>query len=443
MSDVSWIKVVTGVFDDEKIKLILGGPEGDALVLMWFRLMAQAGKTNAGGWIHSGASIPYTTAELASLFNVKESMVTLALRVFSDPKYKMIEWDPESGRIYLLNWTKHQNQEALATMKENSSNRMQVSRMRQELGMKAGQYCIYCGKKASLIDFIIPLDQGGAYDAINAVDCCRNCSELRVGKDIVYFLNEMINYGDLDVRKFVKNPKFTRIIKYNSEDKLFYYLAGENRIAPRVSPLQLEAAVTQEVTVTNHGYNHVTSNEPSPLLATKLQRCAIEERERREEKDFKHSLSHIGDYSPGHEKGEAGGPPLPSSKSTELSAPLPDFDILETLNRYDVKIKRGVYGVEDIESFRKYMDDGLILAAIKISAGLDTNYCRATLSAWAERGYRTVEDNPELRPPGVNNNAGNRKYRTGGKGTRTRAGAPVAATPKGSGKPGRAPFKPR
>lgn len=443
MADVSWIKVVTGVFDDEKIKLILGGPEGDALVLMWFRLMAQAGKSNAGGWIHSGESIPYTTAELASLWNVKEAMVTLALQVFSSPKYRMIEWDPSSGKIYLLNWSKHQNEEAMATIKENSSNRMQVSRMRQDLGMKAGAYCLYCGKKASMIDFLIPLDEGGAYDAINAVDCCKHCAELRVGKDIVFFLNEMLEYGDLDVRKFIRNPKFTRIVKYNSVGKFFSFLDLENRIAPGSEQLFLEAAVTQEVTVTNNGYVTVTSHEDATLQATNLQRCATEKNKSESREDINHSHTHTGDSSPEHEKREEGGPPLPSSQKSNIPELLPNFDVLESLKRFEVEVKGGFVVVDRINSYRGVMDDALILQAIKVSYQKDTYYLKKVLEDWAANGYRKLLDHPEFKPVEVGSRARtNGTTRSGGKGTRRKAGSPVATTP-GSGQTGRAPFKPR
>jgi len=41
---VSWIKLLTGTFEDEKIKLILTMPNGFEIFTIWVRLLVQAGK---------------------------------------------------------------------------------------------------------------------------------------------------------------------------------------------------------------------------------------------------------------------------------------------------------------------------------------------------------------------------------------------------------------
>ena len=51
MSEVKWIKLSTSMFEDEKIRLIESMPEADTLLIIWIRLLAQAGKTNASGYI--------------------------------------------------------------------------------------------------------------------------------------------------------------------------------------------------------------------------------------------------------------------------------------------------------------------------------------------------------------------------------------------------------
>ncbi|MFA1421627.1 phage replisome organizer N-terminal domain-containing protein, partial [Enterococcus faecalis] len=37
MAEISWIKLKTTMFDDEKIKLIQSMPEADAILVIWIR----------------------------------------------------------------------------------------------------------------------------------------------------------------------------------------------------------------------------------------------------------------------------------------------------------------------------------------------------------------------------------------------------------------------
>ncbi|WP_342082555.1 phage replisome organizer N-terminal domain-containing protein, partial [Enterococcus faecalis] len=43
MAEISWIKLKTTMFDDEKIKLIQSMPEADAILVIWIRLLVLAG----------------------------------------------------------------------------------------------------------------------------------------------------------------------------------------------------------------------------------------------------------------------------------------------------------------------------------------------------------------------------------------------------------------
>ena len=47
MAEMQWIKLRIDMFDDEKIKIIQSMPDGDALLVVWIRLIALAGKCNA------------------------------------------------------------------------------------------------------------------------------------------------------------------------------------------------------------------------------------------------------------------------------------------------------------------------------------------------------------------------------------------------------------
>lgn len=127
MSSVPWIKVLTDIFSDEKIQIIQSMPEGDSLTVMWFKLLAQAGKTNDGGYIYLKRDIPYSPAMLATLFGKSQQIVELALRTFQT--FGMIEID-DQGYIFLSNWEKHQNIDALDKIRDN--NRLRQQRHREK-----------------------------------------------------------------------------------------------------------------------------------------------------------------------------------------------------------------------------------------------------------------------------------------------------------------------
>ncbi|HFI0901946.1 TPA: phage replisome organizer N-terminal domain-containing protein, partial [Streptococcus suis] len=38
-SEIKWIKIVTDIFDDEKILLIESLPEADTIIVVWFKLL--------------------------------------------------------------------------------------------------------------------------------------------------------------------------------------------------------------------------------------------------------------------------------------------------------------------------------------------------------------------------------------------------------------------
>ncbi|MFV8032165.1 phage replisome organizer N-terminal domain-containing protein [Enterococcus faecium] len=68
MAEISWIKLKTTMFDDEKIRLIQAVPESDAIIVIWIRLLVLAGKTNDDGLIYIQRNMPYTEEMLATLF---------------------------------------------------------------------------------------------------------------------------------------------------------------------------------------------------------------------------------------------------------------------------------------------------------------------------------------------------------------------------------------
>ncbi|MBG9826888.1 phage replisome organizer N-terminal domain-containing protein [Bacillus wiedmannii] len=133
--NVKWIKLSTTMFEDEKIRIIESMPEADTLLIIWVKLLAQAGKINASGYIFLNENIPYTEDMLATIFNRPLNTVRMALSTFQ--KFGMIHID-ENHYINVVNWGKHQSLDKLEQIKEQDRLRKQKQRAKQKqlkLGM--------------------------------------------------------------------------------------------------------------------------------------------------------------------------------------------------------------------------------------------------------------------------------------------------------------------
>lgn len=113
MADVKWIKIVTDIFDDEKVRFIETMPNGDTIILIWFRLLCLCGKCNAGGFLMFTNKLAYTDEMLASIFNRDIKVIQMALKTFEN--LEMVEI--VDNRLYIANWEKHQTLEKLEAKK--------------------------------------------------------------------------------------------------------------------------------------------------------------------------------------------------------------------------------------------------------------------------------------------------------------------------------------
>ncbi|MGP4080111.1 phage replisome organizer N-terminal domain-containing protein [Pseudalkalibacillus sp. R45] len=135
MSEVKWIKLSTQMFEDEKIRLIECMPESDALLIIWIKLLTQAGKTNANGYIYLNKTIPYTDEMLATIFNRPLNIVRLALKTFEE--FGMIEIKDDHF-ITISNWEKHQNVEGLDKIRKQTRDRVAKHREKKRLESRNG-----------------------------------------------------------------------------------------------------------------------------------------------------------------------------------------------------------------------------------------------------------------------------------------------------------------
>ena len=128
MAEVKWIKLTTDIFDDEKILMIESLPSADTIIVIWFKLLAFAGKSNNNGVFMMNNRIPYTEDMLAAIFRRDSKTVRLALKTFE--QFGMIEII--DNIITIPNWDKHQSLDAYEKKKERDRKLQAERRARQK-----------------------------------------------------------------------------------------------------------------------------------------------------------------------------------------------------------------------------------------------------------------------------------------------------------------------
>ena len=125
MGEVKWIKVSTDMFNNNrKIKQIELMPEGDAILVIWLKLMLLAGNINDGGAIYLTPEIPYTDEMLANELRKPITTVRLALSIFE--RFGMIEIVDDI--LMLSSWEKYQSADKLAELRAKDRERKRIKR---------------------------------------------------------------------------------------------------------------------------------------------------------------------------------------------------------------------------------------------------------------------------------------------------------------------------
>lgn len=276
MADVKWIKLSVNMFDDEKIKLIEQMPDADALLVVWIKLLSQAGKTNASGYIYLNENIPYTDEMLAAIFNRPLSVIRLALQTFKN--FGMIEIDEQSF-ISIANWEKHQNIDGLAKIREQNRKRVAEhrKRKRQELIGEPIKSCAYCGRSANTVDHIKPISKGGPDVPENVVSCCKSCNSSKKDKDLKDFLNDSIthyHYQEIDHELVRSNEKLMNYVYFDGS--LYQNKSNVTVTLSNATDIELELEVELEekeiipfVEIINHLNDTASTNYRSTTRKTK------------------------------------------------------------------------------------------------------------------------------------------------------------------------------
>lgn len=215
MADVKWIKITTNIFDDEKIKLIEAMPDRDAILIIWIKILTQAGRCNASGYLLLNQNIPYTDEMLSTIFNRPLNTVRMALEIFKS--FGMIELIENA--FCISNWEKHQNIEGMDLIREQTKQRVAKHRekQKQKLLGNSKKECVYCGKASDTIDHIIPKSKGGKDIPENIVDSCKSCNSSKSNKLLHEFLNDSKDNKSQNIRfdLILKNSKLMNYVEFD------------------------------------------------------------------------------------------------------------------------------------------------------------------------------------------------------------------------------------
>ena len=127
--EIKWIKTQCDLFNNRKIKQIEVMPEGDAILIIWVKLLCLAGSVNDNGFIYLTPEVPYTDELLANEFRKSIQLIRLALATFV--KFGMIEII--DNILHVSNWSKYQNVEGMERVRLQNRIRKQKQRERQAL----------------------------------------------------------------------------------------------------------------------------------------------------------------------------------------------------------------------------------------------------------------------------------------------------------------------
>ena len=188
MAEVKWIKIVPNVFDDDKIKLIEEMPEGDSIIVIWFKLLCLAGKQNRDGFLLLNDKIAYTDEMLATIFRRPLMLVRLALKTFE--QFEMIEI--VNGAVFVSNWEKYQNTDRLAELREYNRLAKQKSREKKKLLVDVNDKSM-TSQRCQDIEEEKEEDKEKEYHSFNHSAESRRTYLGGIGKNVVFLSDEQMS----------------------------------------------------------------------------------------------------------------------------------------------------------------------------------------------------------------------------------------------------------
>ena len=207
-NEVKWIKISTGLFEDEAIQIILDMPEGSMMLEIWLRLLILAGKVNDRGLVYlkknEDVIIPYSSDFLATIFNKKNKQIDFSLKTFE--KFGMIKI-LNSNEILISNWEKYQNYDQMEKIRNQNNERQKRFREKQKelLGKKTVPQI---GQKSNVTcDVTVTACNGTDIEIDKEID--NTCNNISLSHDnSVTFSDERDDFYKFLKKKYkVENPE--------------------------------------------------------------------------------------------------------------------------------------------------------------------------------------------------------------------------------------------
>jgi predicted phage replisome organizer len=206
MAEIKWIKIVTDVFDDEKILMIESMPEADSVIVIWFKLLCLAGKQNNSGVFLMGR-MPYTDEMFSTIFRRPLNTVRMALKTFE--QFGMIEI--VNNTVTIPNWGKHQSIDQIEAKNEYMKNYMKEYRAKQKLISEGRKVNCKTNSKVN----VSSLDKSRVKE---------NKEKNKEDVDVVVEENELLSkYPDLDLSD---SGEVEAVKQYEKQQKTLFCMKG-------------------------------------------------------------------------------------------------------------------------------------------------------------------------------------------------------------------------
>lgn len=280
MADVKWIKIVTDIFDDEKIKLIEALPSADTIIVIWFKLLCLAGQQNNAGVFMLNSKIAYTDEMLSAIFRRDISSVRLAISTFQ--QYGMVEVIDDV--LTIPNWDKYQTLDAYERKKERDRIYQRERREKQrKLISVNGSYtldeflnlqkqfnfeCAYCGSKEEITpDHVVPIAKNGSTTIDNIVPCCRRCNSSKGMQDMETWYRKQPFFDEERLKKILTLKKSYDIGRAFERDCSYSYSNIINNNIKEDNSLIIKNIISYLNKVCNTRYRHNTDSTKKLIKA--------------------------------------------------------------------------------------------------------------------------------------------------------------------------------
>ena len=128
MKNTFWIKLYTDIYENRKMKKLLGEKNGAAYGFVWVAMLVLASRLSGDGRLIFTKGYPYTTDDIAMECGLDKGLVKSAVELFL--KYGMLK--ETKGVLRIKNYVKYQNPDEYKNARERQAKYTRESRQRKK-----------------------------------------------------------------------------------------------------------------------------------------------------------------------------------------------------------------------------------------------------------------------------------------------------------------------